>query len=64
MESRVSGKVAKLPTFDGTKSKFAIMWWRRFLAYAKVNKFSEALIVGGDPDLPASEGSLRSRLVY
>ena len=55
MELRISEKVAKLPTFDGTKSKFA-MWWRRFLAYAKVNKFSKALIVGGNPNLPATDG--------
>ena len=53
MESS-SEKSVRLPTFDGDHKKFQI-WWTRFKAYATVNKFSEAIGITAEDDLPASE---------
>jgi hypothetical protein len=57
----VEAKVVKLPAFDGTHDGF-MMWWLKFKAYARVQKFVQALAPGpaGDPELPATEGAARS----
>jgi hypothetical protein len=52
-EENPSDKSAKVPVFDGTKSKFQ-MWWARFKAYAVVQKFNEAVQMTVDPNLPSS----------
>lgn len=49
-----SVKSVKLPAFDGTQEKFQI-WCVRFKAFARVWKFSEALVKGGETHLPSSE---------
>ena len=54
MDSTLSEKSVKLPTFDGSHATFQL-WWTRFKAYATVYKFDQALKVGGERDLPASE---------
>ena len=50
MDSTLSEKSVKLPTFDGLHAHIP-----RFKAYATVYKFDQALKVGGERDLPASE---------
>ena len=48
-------KSVKLPAFDGTHEGYQ-RWWMRFRAYARVNKWVQALTPGtGDPDLPGSD---------
>jgi hypothetical protein len=48
-------KSVKLPTFNGSHKSFQL-WWTRFVAFAIVSKFIEAISKGGpDPDLPSSE---------
>ena len=42
-----SSKSVRLPAFDGTRKGFQ-MWWTRFLAFAAVYKFEEALQIGGE----------------
>ena len=50
-------KSVRLPSFDGTHEGFQ-KWWMRFVAYAKVHKFSQALKPGlGDTDLPSAENA-------
>ena len=49
-----SEKSVRLPTFDGANKNYQL-WWTRFQAYAMVYKFGEALVVGGEADMPASE---------
>jgi hypothetical protein len=49
-------KSVRLPTFDGSVETFQI-FWMRFKAYAKVYKFAQALKIGGETDLPASDGT-------
>jgi hypothetical protein len=51
MESS-SEKSVRLPTFDG-KEKYFRIWWKRFTGYAGLYKFKQALVVGGENDLPA-----------
>jgi hypothetical protein len=46
-------KTVRLPTFDGKKKNF-VMWWTRFKAYAKVQKFDKALGETEERDLPDS----------
>lgn len=53
MDSAVE-KTVKLPTFDGERKNFHV-WWTRFKAYATVYKFSAALKIGGEADLPQKE---------
>ena len=52
MES-VGERGAKIPVFDGKADKYQL-WWRRFKAYAKFNKFGNLLVDHIDPDLAAS----------
>ena len=49
-----TGKVI-LPKFDGAPKSFMI-WYTRFMAYASVMKFAEAVRKTKDPNLPAKEG--------
>ena len=51
MESS-SEKSVRLPTFDGKEKNFRI-WWKRFTGYAGLYKFKQALVVGGEKELPA-----------
>jgi hypothetical protein len=44
----------RLPSFDGTSDKFQI-WWTRFMAYAGVHGFIQALKIGGESDMPDKE---------
>jgi hypothetical protein len=50
MESS-SEKSVRLPTFDGKEKNFRI-WWKRFMGYAGLYKFKQALVVGGESSLP------------
>ena len=52
-----SEKSVRLPTFDGANKNYQL-WWTRFQAYATVYKFGEALVVGGEADMPASESTV------
>jgi hypothetical protein len=45
-------KTVKIPLFD-RKSKSFMMWWIRFKAYAKVQRFSQALASTQETNLPA-----------
>lgn len=45
---------SKVPIFDGDEANFPV-WKMRFLAFAKLKKFKEALIEGGEVDLPSIE---------
>ena len=47
-------KALKLPVFDGEDDKFQ-MWWLRFICYARVFGFEEALVEGGESDMPLTE---------
>jgi hypothetical protein len=47
-------KSLKLPTFDGKKDKFQT-WWTKFTAHASVFGFREALIIGGESDMPVRD---------
>jgi hypothetical protein len=47
-------KSVRLPSFDGTSDKFQI-WWTRFMAYAGVHGFIQALKIGGESDMPDKE---------
>ena len=53
MDSAIE-KTVKLPTFDGERKNFHV-WWTRFKAYATVYRFSAALKIGGEADLPQKE---------
>ena len=55
MDSTVSSRVL-LPEFDGVQKNFQI-WWTRFLAYAAVMSFTQALKIGGENKMPASEAT-------
>ena len=52
-DSETHSKTVTLPTFQGGKKKFAV-WWKRFLAYATLKKFAEALepkfVLPSNPD--------------
>ena len=43
----------KIPTFDGESRNFA-SWWKKFLAYATMNKFKDILKEG--PKLTKKRG--------
>jgi hypothetical protein len=49
-------KSVRLPTFDSTVEKFQI-FWMRFKAYAKLYKFLQALTIGGETHLPATDAT-------
>jgi hypothetical protein len=53
MTESVTEKSVRMPSFDGSQKNFQV-WWKRFEAYAEVYKFSEALVIGGEKDLPTS----------
>jgi hypothetical protein len=50
-------KTVKIPLFDG-KNKNFVMWWTRFKAYSKVQKFAQALGETAENDLPDSQADL------
>jgi hypothetical protein len=50
------GKTVKLALFDGTHDGFQL-WWMQFKSYAQVHKFAQALLCGGDPDLPTTDAA-------
>lgn len=43
-----------LPKFDGSEEKYQA-WVTQFLAYAKLKRFKQALMKGGEQDLPGKE---------
>jgi hypothetical protein len=45
------------------KSKNFVMWWIRFKAYAKVQKFSQALATTQEADVPVSQEESVTRQV-
>ena len=47
-------KSMKTPVFDGNMKSFHT-WWTRFEAFARVQKFAEALGSQKEPDMPATE---------
>jgi hypothetical protein len=53
----MSKKKVRLPPFIGSHKQFH-MWWARFTAYAAVYKLKEALVVGGEPDMPENESDV------
>ncbi len=53
MEQTNYVKSAQLPAFTGSRQDFQT-WWMRFKAYAGVWGFLEALMPGGDADMPVS----------
>ena len=57
MDTSSGDKIARLPTFDGLHENFQA-WWTRFTAYATVHKFAEALVIGGELNLPANESDI------
>jgi hypothetical protein len=46
-----NSKTVKIPIFDGKRSGF-MLWWIRFKAYTKEQKFSQALATTQETDLP------------
>ena len=46
----------KLPTFDGDAKHFS-SWWKKFMAYATMNKFKDVLKETRDKNLPETEVS-------
>jgi hypothetical protein len=56
------GKTVRIPPFDG-KNKNFVMWWIRFKAYAKVQKFSQALATTQEADLPVMQKNLTGVLL-
>jgi hypothetical protein len=52
-----SEKTVRLPTFDGSSKNYQV-WWARFSAYGAVNKFAEALTIGGETVLPTREAEV------
>lgn len=47
----------KRQSFDGESRNFH-MWWKKFKAYASVNRFSASLKIGGEADLPHKEDEI------
>jgi hypothetical protein len=52
-----SEKTVRSLTFNGL-SKDHQVWWARFMAYAAVNKFAEALTIRGEAVLPTREADV------
>jgi hypothetical protein len=44
----------RLPLFDGQHKNYQI-WWTRFMAYASVHQFTQALKTGGETSMPARD---------
>ena len=58
-----SDKSVRLPMFDGAHKNFQL-WWTRFVAYATVYKFVEAINKDApDPSMPASDAELLDETV-
>ena len=57
MENVNETKSVLLPKFDGAYKTFQV-WWTRFMAYAAVYRFVQALRIGGEHDLPATEDTV------
>jgi len=47
-------KTVKVPSFDGTESKFQ-MWFVRFTTFALLNKFAQAVKPDIEPGMPPKE---------
>jgi hypothetical protein len=54
MENAAESRTVRLPVFGGAHADFQV-WWTRFMAFAAVYKFTQALKVGGETNLPAKE---------
>jgi hypothetical protein len=54
MENAAESRTVRLPVFGGAHADFQV-WWTRFMAFAAVHKFTQALKVGGETNLPAKE---------
>jgi hypothetical protein len=52
-----SKKTVRLPTFNGSSKDYQV-WWAQFTAYAAVNKFVEALTIGGEAVLLTREADV------
>ena len=52
-----AAKVNIIPTFDGSAEKFQ-QWWTKFEGYANLNGFAQALVKGGENDLPTTDYQL------
>jgi hypothetical protein len=50
MDSNSDAKSLQLPTFDGKYENFQL-WWVRFMAFATICKFAQALRSGGENEL-------------
>ena len=53
MENSIE-KSVKLPVFKGEQSKFQL-WWIKFMSYANLHKFRQALTEDVEADLPTKE---------
>ena len=56
MEESMKADAMRVPPFDGDEANFPV-WKMRFLAFAKLKKFKQALVEGGELLLPAAEDS-------
>jgi hypothetical protein len=54
MENAAESRTVRLPVFGGAHADFQV-WWTRFMPFAAVCKFTQALKVGGETNLPAKE---------
>jgi hypothetical protein len=50
----MDSKTVRIPTFDGKQKNF-VMWWTRFKAYARVQRFAMALEETKETALPDTE---------
>ena len=57
IEKSAETKGLRVPTFGGKQEDFHV-WWTRFMAYSAVYKFVQALKVGGEVNLPATEATV------
>jgi hypothetical protein len=54
MESLTKTGTGKVPTFTGMEEDFQV-WWTRFLAFACMCMFSQALQEGEEAEMPATD---------
>ena len=52
-----SDKSVRMPSFDGAPKNFQV-WWMRFKAFATVHRFLQALTIGGETDMPATDATV------
>jgi hypothetical protein len=55
--STVNERSAKLPLFKGQQEHWS-MWWRRFQAYADVNRFGDVLLTNELATMPAAAATV------